>query len=812
MLAAAVSGFFSDSLAGPVHGQVKGLLRRMKGCHRWGGTGEKLKSRFRRIKGHNFSGQRRSYKSCARFRFPKCMNSARLSSSLKLVAIAMALSSACLAAEPVPPLNFVNDIAPILTKAGCNSGGCHAKAGTGQRGFKLSVLGFEPEEDYEHIVKEGRGRRVFPQAPEQSLLVLKASNTVPHGGGKKLDPKSEGYQMLVRWISEGMAFGKETDAKLTTIEVEPKRSSMKIQARQQLKVLARYSDGSTRDVTRTSLYEANDRSMADVDEAGLVKTLNLPGNVAVMVRYQGKVSVFSASIPLGAPVEQLPTTKNFIDAFIFANLKQIGVPPSPVCDDATFLRRVSLDIAGRLPTVEESKSFLLSQDSDKRNQAVEALLNSPDYADFFANKWTAILKNRRDAASDITANFAFHSWVRDSLLANKPYDEMTRQLLAATGTIVGNPAVAWYKRVKEPYLQMEDVAQLFLGVRMQCAQCHHHPFERWSQGDYYSLTAFFTQVGRKPTTTAGEDLIFHKRGIAQTENKKTKLPVKPAALGAATLEIPADEDPRLQLADWMADKTNPFFGKALVNRYWKHFFRRGIIEPEDDIRDTNPPTNPELLDALAKHFVDSKFDLKAVVRVITQSNTYQLSAMPNEYNAVDRQNFSHYYPRRMQAEVLLDAVDQLTGAKTDFADLPAGTRAVALPDNSYTRSSAFLKVFGRPESASVCECERVQSSSLAQSLHLMNAADVKAKLVASNGRADKLSKGETSDPEKIEELYLAAYGRLPTAEEIKIADAHLATPRLDAQGKSLDPLKSKRQGYEDLLWALINTKEFLFNH
>lgn len=720
--------------------------------------------------------------------------------------------SSGLAAGATPSPTFVNDIAPILTKAGCNSGGCHAKAGTGQRGFRLSVLGFEPQEDYEHIVKEGRGRRVFPEAPEQSLLVLKASNTVPHGGGKRLDPKSEGYQLVVRWISEGMPFGKETDPKLTALEVEPKRSSMKVKTQQQLKVLARYSDGSMRDVTRAALYEANDRSMAEVDEEGLVKTLNLPGNVAVMVRYQDKSSVFSASIPLGAPVDNLPPAKNFIDGLIFTNLKQIGVPPSPVCDDATFLRRASLDIAGRLPTVEESKAFLASQESNKRDQAIEALLNSPDYADFFANKWTAVLKNRRDAASDITANFAFHSWVRDSLLANKPYDEMTRQLLAATGTIVGNPAVAWYKRVKEPYLQMEDVAQLFLGVRMQCAQCHHHPFERWSQGDYYSLTAFFTQVGRKPTTTAGEDLIFHKRGIAQTENKKTKLPVKPAALGAPTLEIPPDEDPRLQLADWMSDPTNPFFAKSLVNRYWKHFFKRGIIEPEDDIRDTNPPTNPELLEALAKHFIDSHFDLKAVVRVITQSNTYQLSAMPNEHNAVDRQNFSHYYPRRMQAEVLLDAVDQFTGARTDFADLPAGTRAVALPDNSYTRSSAFLKVFGRPESASVCECERVQSSSLAQSLHLMNAADVKAKLVTSNGRADKLSKEEIPVPENIQELYLAAFSRLPTAEEMKIADAHLAKPRMDAQGKPLDPLKARRQGYEDLLWALINTKEFLFNH
>lgn len=716
------------------------------------------------------------------------------------------------AVESTRPISFINDVGPILTKAGCNSGGCHAKAGTGQRGFRLSLLGFEPQEDYEHIVKEGKGRRVFPPAPEQSLLVLKASNIVPHGGGKRLDPKSESYQQIVRWISEGMSFGKETDPKLTSIEVNPKRMSMRIKTAQQLKVTAHYSDGSTRDVTPMALYEPNDKAMAETDEEGLVKTLDIPGNVAVMVRYQGMVSVCSASIPLGAPVDHMPASKNFIDDLIFANLKQIGVPPSPICDDSTFLRRASLDIAGRLPTLEETKAFIASKEPYKRDLAIEALLNSPDYADYFANKWTAILKNKRDAASDITANFAFHSWVRDSLLANKPYDEMVRQLLAATGTIVGNPAVAWYKRVKEPSQQMEDVAQLFLGVRMQCAQCHHHPFERWSQRDYYSLSAFFTQVGRKPTSTAGEDLIFHKRGIAQTENKKTKLPVKPAALGAPTLEIPPDDDPRLQLADWMGDKTNPFFAKSLVNRYWKHFFKRGLIEPEDDIRDTNPPTNPELLDALAKHFIDNKYDLKAVVRVITQSNTYQLSAMPNEHNAVDRQNFSHYYPRRMQAEVLLDAVDQFTGAKSDFADLPAGTHAISLPDNSYTRSSAFLKVFGRPESASVCECERVQSSSLAQSLHLMNAADVKAKLITNNGRADTLSKAEMSEPQKLQELYLAAFSRVPSADELKVAEAYLAKPRTDAQGKPLDPKLAKRQGYEDLLWALINTKEFLFNH
>jgi hypothetical protein len=372
--------------------------------------------------------------------------------------------------------------------------------------------------------------------------------------------------------------------------------------------------------------------------------------------------------------------------------------------------------------------------------------------------------------------------------------------------------VAWYKRVKEPTQQVEDVAQLFLGVRMQCAQCHHHPFERWSQRDYYSMSAFFTQVGRKPTMTAGEDVIFHKRGIAQAENKKTKQPVKPAALGAPTLDIPPDEDPRLRLADWLSDKTNPFFAKSLANRYWKHFFRRGLVEPEDDIRDTNPATNPELLDALANHFIKSGYDLKAVVRLITQSSTYQLSEKPNEHNGVDRQNFSHYYPKHLPAEVLLDAVDQLTGATTDFADLPPGTRAIALPDNSYNRSSGFLKVFGRPEGASVCECERVQSSSLSQSLHLMNAADVKAKLTTNNGRADRLAKAETPEPEKLREVYLAAFSREPRPEEAQIAEAYLAKSRFDAQGKPLEPQKAKRQAYEDLLWALINTKEFLYNH
>ncbi|MBL9113392.1 MAG: DUF1553 domain-containing protein [Verrucomicrobiaceae bacterium] len=719
---------------------------------------------------------------------------------------------AVFAAGESRPLNFINDIQPILTKASCNSGACHAKAITGQRGFRLSVLGFESDEDYEAIVKQGKGRRIFPPAPEESLLLTKATNQTPHGGGKKLEPGSVFHQTLVRWIKEGMPYESPSDAKLTGISVEPATVMLKPLSTQQLKVTAAYSDGSKRDVTALALYEANDRNMAEVTEQGLMKIRDLPGNIAVMVRYSGLVSVCSISVPLGLAVTSVPPEKNFVDKLVFANLKRLGIPPSPVCDDSTFLRRVSLDIAGRLPTLEETQTFLANRSPNKRDEAVDALLKSPDYADYFANKWTTLLKNQREDAADITANFAFHAWMRDNLLADTPYDQIVRQILASTGTIVSNPPVAWYKRVKEPNQQLEDVAQLFLGVRMQCAQCHHHPFEKWRQADYYHLAAFFTRIGRKPTAIAGEDLIFHKRGKAEAEHRKTRVMLKPAGLGQTPLDVAPDDDPRLKLVDWMAEKNNPFFAKSLANRYWKHFFKKGLVEPEDDLRDSNPPTNPELLDALARHFVDSKFDLKALVRAITQSHAYQLSAMPNDANALDRQNFSHFYPKRMTAEVLLDSVDMVTGSRTDFADLPPGTRAVALPDNSYNRASPFLKVFGRPEGSSVCECERTQSASLAQSLHLMNASDIKSKLAAANGMADKLTKLEEPEPKRIRQLYLSAYSREPSAEEARIAEAHLAKPRMDAQGKALDSVRSRRMGYEDIIWALVNTKEFLYNH
>jgi len=709
-------------------------------------------------------------------------------------------------------ISFVNDIAPVLTRAGCNQGVCHAKAGGGQNGFQLSLLGFEPQEDYEHIVQESLGRRLSFSSPDQSLLLLKASGKMPHKGGSRLPESSSGYALIKQWILMGAPMDGPGAVKIVDMQIEPKKGSLKPQSSQQLKAIAKYSDGSTRDVTDLALFESNEKAMAEVSEKGLVKALDIPGKVSVMVRYQGFVAVFNAAVPLGARVDSVPPSKNFVDDAVFANLKEIGVPPSPVCDDSTFLRRVTLDIAGRLPTEEEAKTFFANKSPDKRDQVIDELLRSPDYADFFANKWTAMLKNRRDDASDMVANFAFHAWVRDSLLSNKPYDQFVRELLAATGTVIGNPPVAWYKRVKEPKNQIEDVAQLFLGVRMQCAQCHHHPFERWSQDDYYSLSAFFSQVGRKPSDTRGEDMIFHKRGMATATNIKSGVALKPAALGDAIPAIAPDEDPRLKLADWMGNPKNPFFARALVNRYWKHFFQRGLIEPEDDIRDSNPPSNPELLAALEKHFIESRFDLKGLVRAITQSSTYQLSSRPNKENVGDRQNYSRYYPRRLPAEVMLDSIDQLAGTQTDFANLPAGTRAVALPDNSYNNASPFLRVFGRPEGESVCECERVQSSSLGQSLHMLNAGDIRGKVGSGTGRANRLAGEKRLDEEKIRELYMVAFARAPRAEELKAALEYLAEPRTNAKGQPVDKQRAAVENYQDLIWALMNTKEFLFNH
>jgi hypothetical protein len=572
---------------------------------------------------------------------------------------------------------------------------------------------------------------------------------------------------------------------------------------QQVAVLATYSDGHVEDVTRMALFEPNDAELAESETSGLVKTLDLSGEVAVMARYQGQVATFRATIPLGAEITHLPPVRNFIDEAVFNKLNLLGIPPSELCDDATFLRRVHLDIAGTLPTAEKVQAFMNDPAPDKRDTLIDRLLDSPAYADYFANKWNLVLRNKKRQNEDQAGNYAFHQWIWDSLYENKPYDEFVRDIITASGDSSFNPPVIWYREVAQTNEQVEDVAQLFLGIRIQCARCHHHPFEKWSQDDYYGFAAFFSRVGKKNLTAGSnqrvrEKRIFHNEGKAQAQNPRSNANLVPAGLGSEPLEIPEARDPRLELADWMARPDNPFFARSLVNRYWKHFFDRGIVEPEDDMRETNPPTNPELLNKLAEHFVASGFDLKELVRTICRSSTYQLSAYPNEHNLKDKQNFSRYYPKRLTAESLYDAFHQVTATTENYNGLPPGTTAMELPDPSV--GPYFLKVFGMPQGDTACECERSQEANLAQSLHLLNSREVQDKIA--RGRAKQLADDkDRPHEEKIQELYRWVYAREPDSEEMQIALAHIAKHQDKPQ-----------TAYEDILWALVNTKEFLFNH
>ncbi|GIW92054.1 MAG: S-layer protein [Pirellulaceae bacterium] len=695
------------------------------------------------------------------------------------------------------PVHFEHQIVPIFTKYGCNGGGCHGKSG-GQNGFRLSLLGFEPSEDYEYLVKEARGRRLFFAAPERSLLLQKATAEVPHGGGQRMERGSAAYQLLRRWIEQGAPYGDPQAPVVTSIQVYPSERLMSRKADQQLAVVAYRSDGSFIDVTRMTQFDSNDTEMADVSVTGLVTTGQLSGSVAVMARYQGHVAVFRATIPLGLSVE-LPEASNVVDQHVFAQLKKLGLPPSPLCDDATFLRRATIDIAGRLPTLEETEQFLADTRPNKRQILVDYLLDSPDYADYFANKWSAILRNKRRSDVDRRATFAFHAWIRDSFLANKPYDQFVAEILTATGQPDVNPPAGWYREVSDQAAQVEDTAQLFLGLRIQCARCHHHPFEKWSQQDYYGLAAFFSQLSKKKGDQPGLDRIVCRTAAPQAQNPKTGKPVPPTGLGGPTFDVPPYVDARQVLVQWMRSPDNPFFARALVNRYWKHFFGRGLVEPEDDMRVTNPASNPELLDALARDFIEHGFDLKHLIRTICLSQTYQRSAEPNEWNRDDKQNFSRYYPKRLNAEVLLDAINQVTDSATDFGGLPVGTRATQLPDNGF--NSYFLTVFGRPEASSACECERSSDANLAQSLHLLNSAEIQGKLTANDGRAARLAADQNRPlDQRIRELYLVSFSREPTSEEVAIAQGYI------------EKTGDARRAFEDIVWALINTKEFLFNH
>ncbi len=708
------------------------------------------------------------------------------------------------------PINFTNHIVPIFTKLGCNGGGCHGKSG-GQNGFALSLLGFVPELDYQTLVKENRGRRLFPAAPDSSLLLLKATGTIAHAGGKRMDVGSDEYKLLRRWIASGTPQGNEKDPTVAKITVEPAHQIMSRNNRQQFRVIAHYTDNSTQDVTQRAQYESNDTEIAVVDGAALVRSLEMSGEAAIMARYQGKVDVFRATVPLGIKIPDYKfEPKTVVDTFTSKKWKELGIVPSELCSDEQFLRRIYLDLTGALPKPEQIRAFLANADPQKRDKLIDQLLETPEYSYLFANKWADVLRvKRRGEQGRAQGTFAFHSWIREAVAQDKPYDQFVREILAATGDEFKAPPTVWYKELQQPEQFVDDVGQVFLGLRLACAQCHHHPYEKWSQDDYWGLAAFFGRIGRKneqilggvANAQANRQVIFTARAGA-VANKRTGQPAKITPLDAEPMEVAPEDDPRQKLVDWMAGPKNPFFARAVANRYWAHFFGRGIVDPLDDMRVTNPPSNPELLDALAKELVDNKFSLKHLIRVIARSRTYQLSSVPNDFNKHDKQAFARFYPRRMPAEVLFDAVNQVTNAPAGFGGLPtdkhAPSRAIMLPDESFP--SYFLDVFGRPQRISACECERVSEANLAQALHLLNSQEIQDKLTRAGARADLLAKDPRPDNEKVEELFLWVFARRPSAEHLSVALEHI---QRNAANRKL--------AYENLLWALLNTKEFVFN-
>ena len=709
------------------------------------------------------------------------------------------------------PINFANQIVPIFTKLSCNSGGCHGKA-SGQNNFKLSLLGFDPDLDFISLVQESRGRRVFPASPDNSLLLTKSVGIVPHGGGKKMEVGSDEYRLVRRWVAAGVPYGNPTDAVVTKITIYPENRIMPRNAKQQFIVTAHYTDGTTEDVTRRAQYESNEQDIATVDSNALVRTNSMAGEAAIMVRYQEFVNIFRATVPLSEKPREFAFENNtFVDKFTSAKWKQLGLAPSELCSDEQFIRRLSLDLSGTIPTPVQVKAFVDSTSPNKRKDLVEKMLNSSEYSYYFAAKWADILRVKRGGQADnMKGTFAFHGWIRDAIKSDMPYDQFAREILTATGDESETPPTYWYKSLTNPEQYVDDTSQVFLGLRMACAQCHHHPYEKWSQDDYWGMASFFGKIGRKKLAIPGQasnNNANQKLGVYTTKtgsvtNKRSGKVADYKALGEKAMVMEEDDDPRVKLVDWMVDGKNQFFPKAIANRYWAHFFSRGIVDPLDDMRVTNPPSNPELLDALAGDLVKNGFSLKQLIRSIVNSRTYQLSAVPNDFNKQDKQNYARYYPKRLSAEVLFDAVCLITDSPAGFGGLPtdqlAPKRAIMLPDEGYT--SYFLDVFGRPQRISACECERVSEANLAQALHLLNSDEIQNKLARPNGRADAIAKDPRPDAEKIDDIFLWAFSRKPTPQQKESALGHLTKHTMN-----------KKLAYENIIWALLNTKEFMFN-
>jgi hypothetical protein len=709
------------------------------------------------------------------------------------------------------PVRFVRDVVPIMSKIGCNAGTCHGSA-KGKNGFKLSLRGYDPQFDYQALITDVSGRRFNRVNVDESLMLLKPSAEVPHEGGMVLKPASREYKILRDWIAQGAKNEELAKSRANKLEVLPAEINLDLPGiTQEVIVLAHYPDGAVRDVTREAIISSSN------DEIALVKKSRVTGvrrgEAAILIRYEGNYATQELRVMgdrSGYQWAEVPEF-NYLDKHVNAKLQKMKILPSELCTDAEFIRRVSLDLSGLPPKLERVRAFLedSSPSKEKRAKLVDELIGSDDYIEFWANKWADLLQLSSDNLGT-KAVWQYRVWIRDAMAKNKPYDEFVRDILLADGSCYENPAANYLRVLREPGKIAEDVSQTFLGVRFNCNKCHDHPFERWTQNQYYEFAAYFGNVAFKPgpigrnivkydaggTQHVYAEEVLYRNTSTEVEHPKTGKKVAPHVPFGKMPEMDSDEDRRLAFVNWMTSKDNPLFAKAMANRVWSYFFGLGIIQPVDDIRAGNPPSNPALLEALTSEFLASNFNVRELMRTICNSRTYQLSFVPNKWNSDDQLNFSHSKPRRLSAEQLYDAVAFITGGNKQFAGMPKGMRAVQVADGKVP-GDEFLTLFGRPKRQSACECERTSNLTLSHAMSLINGSTIGEAVSAPNNRIEKLVEREKDNGKVVEELYYLILSRPPNEAEVKLANLEGAPSRLE--------------GAQDLAWALLNSPAFLFN-
>jgi hypothetical protein len=708
--------------------------------------------------------------------------------------------------------SFRSHVQPVLAKNGCSSGACHGAA-AGQNGFKLSLRGYDDQGDFLTLTRGSLGRRITPTDPGRSLMLLKPTGAVPHKGGKRFEVDSLDYRVLSEWIAAGAPGPQTNEARIQRIEILPPHTVLDPGATQQLLVQAHFSDGRVEDVTRWVKYTSANETVAQVDDNGRIKVSGF-GEGAITAWYLSKIDIALVTVPytnkVASQVFARAKKRNFIDELALEKLKDLRLPPSPRCNDSEFLRRAFIDTTGVLPTAEEANAFLADKSSKKRDKLIDSLLNRPEFVDYWSFKWSDLLLVSSKKLKP-PAMYAYYNWIHNKVAANTPWDVFVRDVVTAQGSTLENGAANFYVLHDDPRLMAETVSQAFLGMSINCAKCHNHPMEKWTNKQYYQMANLFARVRAKSAAEEGDNIVFVSDS-GELDQPLTGRPQPPAPLDGRELPMDSPEDRRQALADWLVSRNNPYFTRAVVNRVWANFLGVGLIEAVDDMRATNPSSNEKLLSALAKYFADQKYDPKALMRTILQSETYQRASEPLKENAADTRFYSHYYPRRLMAEVLHDAVAQVTGVPTQFTrdrsnipnavggKYPLGFRAIQLPDTQ--TDSYFLKAFGRPEREKTCECERTSEPNVSQVLHLANGVTINQKLSAKECRITHLIEQKTADEKIVDEAYLTSLARHPTPAEKE--------SMLKALASAAAP--DRRAAVEDVYWALLSSKEFLFDH